>query len=56
MVKQFLINWAIYFALISILMGITTLLTGGLIHGVVIVRIFMCMALAYFNPIYTSRK
>lgn len=50
--KTFLINWVIYFTFLSILGGIATLLTGGLIHGVVIVRVFVCMALAYLNPIY----
>ena len=50
--KSFLINWVIYFMLITIVMAFLNFITGGFIHGVVIVRMFICMFLAYTNPIY----
>lgn len=48
---KFFINWAIYFALISLFIGFFTMITGGAIHGFLPVRFLITAVLAYLKPI-----
>jgi hypothetical protein len=50
--KTLLINTAIYYVLLSIIMGIIFLLTG--FTGMILVRIIISFILAHKNPIYTK--
>ena len=51
--KNFAINVLIYYVILSVIVGIFTLLTG--IHGNPMFRLLVASFWAYFNPIYNKK-
>jgi hypothetical protein len=49
--RTLLINALIYFGLISIVVGLISILSGGLIHGMIMVRVVISLLLAKIQPI-----
>lgn len=47
--KKFLLTALLYYVVLSLCVGVVTLLTG--FHGVIWVRIIIALALAYFKPL-----
>ena len=51
--KNFAINFLIYYVILSVMVGILTLLTG--IHGNPMVRVLTASFWAYVQPLYNKK-